>query len=376
MLVTATTVLDTPVNVGRFVRDNLAMGVDHLVVFLDAPLAPGQDEVRHLLTEHPHVTCVPTDRTWWHGDRPDRLNVRQRINANVAVSLVEGVEEVDWLVHLDGDEVVHLDPVALAAIPADVPSLRLAPLEAVSTMRPDRRPTAFKRLLGEEDLLLLSVLGVVDEATNQSYFHGHVLGKSGVRPRSGLRLALHEPLTAGGRRLPRAQCHEDAGLRVLHYDAVSGEEFVRKWRTMAAAGPVAARPDRAPMVRALRRLVAKGLPDDVAAEYFTRIYEATTQDDVATLEDLGLLERVDPAEGTHVPTALSRPGSTRLSARLEELRAAPKRPFHVNHGEPATGLPPEDHDAGHGPDHDEDDRAGGDGSGPRARRGRLGRRSR
>ncbi len=347
MLVTATTVLDTPTNVRRFVADNLASGVDHLLVFLDAPGAPGQDEVRDHLEQHPHVTPVVTDRTWWHGSRPDRLNVRQRINVNVALALLEDLDEVDWVVHVDGDEVVHIDPAALAAVPAATPSLRLTPLEAVSTMHPVRRPTSFKRLLDEDDLHLLTVLGVLDRPTNQAYFHGHVLGKSGVRPGSGLRLTLHEPVTPDGERLPRTARHEHPALRVLHYDAVSGEEFVRKWRTMAAAGPVALRPDRALMARALRCLVGKDLPDDVASDYLARVYAATTQDDVRTLEDLRLLEHVDPSAGDHRPTTFSPAAAARVEARLEELRGAPKRPFHVNHGTDADRADAP-HDAPHG----------------------------
>lgn len=332
MLVTATTVLDTPANVRRFVADNLASGVDHLVVYLDAPGAPGQDEVRAHLVQHPHVTVVATDRSWWHGDRPERLNVRQRINANVTLALLDGVDEVDWVVHVDGDEVVDVDPVALAAVPQGTPSLWLAPLEAVSTMHAPERPTAFKRLLHEDDLHLLAVLGVLDQPSNQAYFHGHVLGKSGVRPGSGLRLALHDAVTPGGAKVPRESRYEHPGLRVLHFDAVSGEEFVRKWRTMTAAGPVALRPDRAPMVRALRRLVEMDLPDAVASTYLTRVYEATTQDDVETLEDLGLLVHVDPAAGRHRPTSFSPAAAARVEERLQELRTAPKRPFHANHG--------------------------------------------
>ena len=166
MLFTASTVKDSPANTRFFVAANLASGVDHMVVFLDAPDDPEQQEVAAELDAHPHVTCVPTDRTWWRGDRPPRLNVRQRINANLLVSLLEPVLEAEWVVHVDGDEVVRADPETLAAVPADTGSLWLSPLEAVSTLHAEQRPTLFKRLLGEEDLQLLTVLGALDEATN------------------------------------------------------------------------------------------------------------------------------------------------------------------------------------------------------------------
>lgn len=331
MLITASTVLDTAPNVRRFVAGNLAMGVDHMVVFLDSPAAPGQADVAEELDAHPDVTCVPTDLAWWGGRRPRQLNVRQRINANIVVWLMEPVREATWVVHVDGDEVVAADAEALAAVPASCPALWLTPLEAVSSFAPDGAPRLFKSLLGEDDLHLLAVLGVIPAATNQAYFHGHVLGKSGVRPTAGLHLTLHDAVDPTGQRVPAELRHEAPDLRVLHFDAPSGEEFIRKWRAMIAAGPVAMRPDRAPMARALRSLVGKDLPPAVAETYLRRIYEATTEDDVAALGDLGLLTEVDPEHGTHAPQRFSEQGRRTVEARLAEVATQPKLPFHVNH---------------------------------------------
>ncbi len=332
MLVTASTVLDEPANVEQFVQRNCASGVDHMIVFLDDPHAAGQTEVRSMLGEHPHVTCVPTDEAWWLGDRPHQLNVRQRINANLALHLLADLDEAQWLFHVDGDEVAVLDRDALDAVPVGVDSVWLTPWEAVS--RPDAHepPTLFKPLLGDDDLQLLTVLGVVAEPTNQAYFHGHLLGKSGVRPGSGLRLALHDPVDPDGRRVPLEQRHRDDRLHLLHYDAVSGEEFVRKWSAMVAAGPVALRKDRAPLARALRTLLAKDLDEQTRAQLLRRLYAETTQDDVETLGALGLLRHTDPLRGGLRPRSFSPAALALLRRRLDEAAAAPKRPFHVNHG--------------------------------------------
>ena len=75
-------------NVQRYVDGNLAGGVDHLVVFLDAPDDAATPEVRAWLEAHPHVTCVVTDDAWWTDKRPEQLNTRQRINANVVKALL------------------------------------------------------------------------------------------------------------------------------------------------------------------------------------------------------------------------------------------------------------------------------------------------
>lgn len=325
MLFTASTIKDSPDNVSRFIRGNLAMGVDHMFVFLDAPHEDDQREVRALLEGEAHVTCVPTTRSgWWRGDRPAGLNVRQRINANAVVDLLRGCPWAEWVFHIDGDEVAALDRRALDRLPSQVEAVWLPSREAVSTWHVDGTPTRFKRLLDDDELALLFTLGVIDEPTNASYFHGHIKGKSGVRPRSGLWLTLHESADSTGRVV---KGHTNPGSFVLHYDAVSGEEFVRKWTAMTSAGPARFRPNRAPTAKAIGALVSADLPVVVREKYLRRIYELTTQDDEATLSDLGLLETADPTQGAHSPQPLPPGGRELLVQRLTEVASLDKRRF-------------------------------------------------
>lgn len=326
MLLTVSTVKDTLPHVERFVIGNLAGGADHLVVFLDA----ADPEVQGFLHAHPHVTCVRTDKTWWSGDRPAELNVRQRINANVVKAVLSRLDWATsdgstWLFHVDGDEIVQVDRDVLAAVPGSEQVVALSTLEAVSRKHWDGDPTWFKRLLGKDDLTLLATLGVIDKPHNGAYFHGHVDGKSGIRPTLDLGLTLHHGVDAEGTQLERYS-HER--LSVLHYESFSGEDFVRKWTSILAAGPRANfRPGREPTAIALQTLIAKGLTEEQAAPYLMRIFERTTQDDFDTLRDLGLLVQVDPRRGTHVPAEL--PGGARdLTAVLDGLRGTSKRPFH------------------------------------------------
>lgn len=327
MLFTASTIKDSPTNTRFFVEANLASGVDHMFVFLDAPKEPDQREIGAALAEHPHVTCLPTGPgSWWSDDRPGALNVRQRINANWVRAVLEPFSWAEWLFHIDGDEVACLDRGALAAVPEGLDAVRLQPLEAVSQLEPPARPTRFKRLLDGADLNLLHVLGVLDAPTNQAYFHGHVMGKAGVRPRAGLGLTLHEVVSPEGR--PQ-HLHEDPRLRLLHYDAVSGAEFIRKWSALAQAGPARYRPSRAPTARALKTLISRDLPAETREKYLRRIYQLTTQDDVDLLGELGLLEEVDPVGQGLTPRTLPDAAVAELSARVDEMRELPKRPFYV-----------------------------------------------
>lgn len=335
MILTASTIKDTPENVRFFVSANLASGVDHMFVFLDAPKDPGQAVVAAELAEHPNVTCIPTGRkAWWGDDRPKSLNVRQRVNANWVRRVLEPFGWAEWLFHIDGDEVARVDREALAAVPAGLDAVWLPPWEAVSQWSQPERPTRFKRLLDDAELNLLQVLGTIGEPTNQAYFHGHVMGKSGVRPGSGLALTLHEAISADGERQPR---HEDPRLSVLHYDATSGEEFVRKWTALAQAGPARYRADRAPTARALRALTSGDLPEDVRATYLRRIYDLTTRDDVETLADLRLLVEHDPLQAGAAPRPFPAGAAEQLADRVAELSAEPKGGFYVEESSPRPG---------------------------------------
>jgi hypothetical protein len=334
MFLTASTVKDSLENVTFFVSANLASGVDHMFVFLDAPGEPEQREVAAWLDDHAHVTCIRTGpKAWWSDGRPGNLNVRQRINANWARAVLAPFSWAEWLFHIDGDEVACLDREALTAVPAELDAVWLGPWEAVSEWAPKGRPTQFKRLLDDAELNLLRLFGTIPEPSNQVYFHGHVMGKSGVRPHSGLGLTLHDAVSQEGRRQPR---HEDARLHVLHYDAPSGEEFVRKWTALAQAGPARYRANRAGSARAIRTLLSLDLPDETRAKYLRRLYEVTTRDDVELLHELGLLVEADPEASRSEPRALPQAAGDELASRVAELGVAPKRPFFVD-DPPAPG---------------------------------------
>lgn len=322
MIFTVTTVKDTLANVQRFVAGNLAGGADHLFVFLDAP----DREVRAYLDAHPHVTCVRTDKAWWLGVRPAELNVRQRINANLVKVLLSTLPEAEWVFHIDGDEIVQIDRDVLAAVPVDVEAIRLTTLEAVSRKHWDGDPTLFKRKLGKGDLILLHTLGVIDRPHNAAYFHGHLTGKSGLRPGLDRWLTLHDIIDADRNKIG-SYTHQ--GLGLLHYESFSGEDFVRKWTAMLGAGPkFGLRRGRETTAQALRTLVSKGLSEEQAAPYLMRIFERTTEDDFETLHDLGLLVEVDPRQGTHQPAALADDAREHLDVVLGRLSQEPKVMFH------------------------------------------------
>lgn len=325
MLIGVSTIKDTLPHVRRFVSGNLAGGLDHLVVFLDQPVAPGQAEVAEFLDDLPQVTCVRAGKGWWGQDRPLGLNERQSTNAGVVSHLIAAAPEVEWVFHIDGDEVVRLDLAALAAVPTERAAVLLSPREAVTRRVWEGEPTLFKKRLDDPDLRLLHLLGLIDEPTNRAYFHGHLQGKSGVRPGPAAWLGLHRGITDAG---AMVESFADERLELFHYESHDGEEFARKWSAMIASGPRASfRAGRALVADAVRTLLEKDLPAEVLHAQLLRIFERTTLDDARTLTDLGLVLEIDPLGGEHEPAALSEQARSVLTRQLEALRGADKSSY-------------------------------------------------
>ncbi|WP_244929505.1 glycosyltransferase family 2 protein [Nocardioides sp. W7] len=321
MIVTVTTLKDRLTNVQRFVRGNLAGGVDHLIVFLDAP----DDEVLAWLTDQREVTVVVTDDSWWHDQRPQLLNKRQRVNANLARAVLRRLDWAEWLFHIDADEIVRIDREALTQVPRRRPAVGLRPLEVVSQMHPVGEPRLFKPLLGDDDLALLLALGALPEASNSLYFRSHIAGKVGVRPQADVWLGIHKATDNEDNRLPLVR---RPGFEMLHLESYSGEEFVRKWTAMVGSGPrMHFGTHRMQLATALKAVVDKDLPPEQRSRFFELIYERHMADPVDLLRDLGLLREVDPLQGGHTPQPLPEGERSRLVGFLEELRDQDKWQF-------------------------------------------------
>lgn len=336
-LVAASTIKDSPEHVRRYVEGNLAGGVDHLVVFLDAPSEEGQGEVLGYLEQHPRVTPVRAGGAWWGGDRPRELNVRQCINANVARRALDGVGlGRGWLLHIDGDEVVRVDRDALAAVPDDTVALRLAVREAVSSSSWEGQPTSFKAELGDDDLALLHGLGVLEEPSNQQWIRGHVMGKSAVRISAERWLTLHKVAREDRSHEPGL---EDPAWLVHHYESYSLDDFCRKWVAMVGSGPRAAyRAERRRTARTLRDLISRDLDPDALRRQLERFYRLHVEEDLETLRDLRVVTEVDPlAPLPGCPTEAGSVPVDELARALEEWRSRPKPEAELFRGTSPTG---------------------------------------
>ena len=151
--------------------------------------------------------------------RPQRAPAHQRQPGQGGAEPVAWARQGDaWVFHVDADEIVRVDrDGAGRGAGRDARWCGWRPLEAVSQAHWDGDPTWFKRLLTRPELASCTTLGVIDRPHNGVYFHGHVDGKSGIRPGPRPWLTLHHGVDADGtelerRRRPRAV---GAALRVL-----------------------------------------------------------------------------------------------------------------------------------------------------------------
>jgi hypothetical protein len=316
VIISASTVKDSPDNVEKFVRRNLLGGIDHLVIFLDAPMP----EVEELLDGHPDATFVRAYGEWWGPTPPDGLNTRQITNAALISRLVAGFAWAEWMFMLDGDEVARVDRTVLDGLEPEQRAVRLLPMEAASRLHPEADPTQFKRLLSRDELHLLHALGIIAEPKQRAYFRGHMSGKPGVRPSADLALGVHHVVsTKSGERV---KAFTDPGLRLLHYESHNGEEFVRKWMALLSSGmDVRQHKKRAPVAAAVSALLALGLPEAETTTLLERLYARTALDDIDTLSRLGLLVEVDPDRGERQ----ERPPQ----AEIDQLRALLRRAHDV-----------------------------------------------
>jgi hypothetical protein len=334
---TVTTAKDSLENLQSFVAANLAGGVDHLIVFLDARDAA----VEEWLSTRPEVTVIVCDKSWWQGKRPPSLNLRQRVNSNLARVVLSTVDWVDWLFHVDADEVVWVDRSVLDDVPADRVAVRLLPSEVATGTGDPRGPAAFKRLLEQPELDLLYSLGVLREPTNKLYFRSHIVGKVGLRPRLDHAMRIHNITDSRGKIVHHVQ-HPD--LSVLHYESYDRDEFVRKWQAMIGSGPrIHFGPYRMPIASGLKALLNKKLDPDVTAKYLAEIYQRHMEDRVDVLGDLGLLQHIDPTQDSPTPDRrhpepTSEAQRVQLREAFERLRGEDKQALSLPEHASARGT--------------------------------------
>lgn len=208
-----------------FCAHHLSLGARQLHIYLD----DDNRAAAAALAGHPHIHVTLCDDAYWQahlGRRPVKHQARQVENARHAYARCAGL---DWLTHIDVDELLWPAtplPAQLAALPPDCQVARLRPAEALATPAPGPAPiTHFKRFTIDR--------ATRDRQTRRAYptfgmhlnggFLSHVQGKLIYRTgQPGLSAKIHNVMVGdqtnpGQREMP--------GTELLHLHAHSWDQF-------------------------------------------------------------------------------------------------------------------------------------------------------
>ncbi|MDC0343564.1 glycosyltransferase family 2 protein [bacterium] len=171
----------------RFAAYHLSQGAHRLYIYLD----DASEAAFIALNDHPQITPILTDATWWQkrGRRPEKHQVRQSRNATHAY---RRLAKVDWLIHMDVDEfLVTATPIdeVLGALGTDVLCARVRPMEQLS-----EAPGLFKAFIppGPGRHRLVEEIYPTYGAHLKGGFLSHLAGKIFVRTgQDDLRLRIH-----------------------------------------------------------------------------------------------------------------------------------------------------------------------------------------
>jgi len=277
------------------------LGVDECYVYADDPGDGTIETVADLPFVRARVT-VPVDRFREHPQLAGEIDQYQYVPSRQVLNVFDAMAQarsagVDWLFHLDPDELLCVDRRAmasgdlrarLAALDHAVEMAWFAPLEIVQT------GTGYKNVFAEATLfkrpvrtILKSVPDPVSGATvSIPSYYGHVAGKSGVRLSAFARPAN-----------PHRFCRMDGGPLtsatlgdVLHYFAYDFDDFYKKLLHMKTQANVfRGGGQRTPQKRLWKAMMNDAATSRTALEDHYRRWVVLSPDDVARWRRRGTL---------------------------------------------------------------------------------------
>lgn len=168
----------------RFAEHHLALGAQHITVYLDAPLDRGLDI--------DGLTLIACDDAYWAAQkipRPEKHQQRQAFNATKSYRAAR----IDWLAHIDVDEFLHGDvAAAITAADAKTQALIVPPAEEIAS---EGAMLMFRRMYLDIpcDKSVLSALYPTFGHHLRSGFISHTQGKTIARTglSGNIRFGLH-----------------------------------------------------------------------------------------------------------------------------------------------------------------------------------------
>ena len=321
-------------------QHHFALGMEHIVLIFDHLKDPAEAaDADRLASLYP-----PSRLTVWSGERlmeedwpdvpggPDvaelkrlarsgsasaAVAARQTMNASTALQAAKagtlGGSALDWLLHLDLDEVFYLEGAGRggstlgdhfgAASAAGFSLIRYLNHELLAPHRPGL-PPRFKvnpRLaaarLGPAGWTMLVQHLSMSQTDTRPYFNGYLNGKSAVRVRAGVTAAGVHGWTVEASSPGEGSCLL-AGPSVLHYHFASPEAFRLKYLNKAASPeppgprPFEPSPAETATLEVIRSLRHAGADQATIADRLDDLYRELTafsESEVELLEEAGLI---------------------------------------------------------------------------------------
>lgn len=270
------------------------LGVDEVIMFFDDP----EDLAAATLHGKPGITVIKCDSDHWNllnhtRGRPETVQERQITNMNWLIQ--ERAVDLDWIIHIDSDELIwapdglhrtlqnegsKTSVLQLTTMEAVPPHPDLSdPFKEVTLFRehlPHRYPLAKRLHVGS---------GFID---SEGFFRGHTQGKPAVRL-DGVVTAvkIHRAVEMDKSRFTKKISE---GMRVLHYDAGSFDQWLAKWRDRAGFARDRHSKGRRAQWDEFARLDRAG--DEPGLRRLYKGYYMLPKREVPILRAMGLLRRV------------------------------------------------------------------------------------
>lgn len=220
MIFSVSTIKDNKDNIEFFIRENRLSGIDYMFIFYEGELMVKPEE-------YEFVTFIPSLE---YNSNIASLNLRQKLNIRRVVDLLCKNYRDHWIVNLDGDEVVNFRKGCLDSIDEDIKVVKLSTLEPINDGRSDlREQTLFKTTLNTSELKVASLFDLIESESNAHWLSGHSSGKYIARISPYLSYNIHHVS-----KVPAKEVFSSNEFNVIHYESISFEEFLRKFKAHAA----------------------------------------------------------------------------------------------------------------------------------------------
>jgi hypothetical protein len=217
-----------------FVNYHFNVGSDRIYLFFDDP----NDDGIELFQTDSRISCVRCDAAYWAvASRSGQPILEERQLFNAALALKWAREEgVDWLFHIDSDELLfapgddlrrYLESVGNGFDAVTFPTLEALPkLQHSDHVFRDTQWFKIENSPVPGAYTLARLVGC-HRAFRYGYFRGHTIGKSAVRVRSRVvGIGIHLPYGAGD----DLHVKRATDAYVLHYDCCMFDDWLLKWK--------------------------------------------------------------------------------------------------------------------------------------------------